>query len=105
MAEYIERKAVKKMLENAQIISNGEYSGYCTEDINIDDIPAADVAPVVYGEIGYRNRPEHYDSYKLSGQTENGEPLYKREHHIFANYCPLMRGKDVGGKIDEVDKR
>lgn len=45
--EYIERGAVERMLENAQIISDGEYSGYCTEDISLDEIPAADVVEVV----------------------------------------------------------
>ena len=45
--EYISRKAVMEMLENAQIISDGENCGYCTEDISISSIPAADVAPVV----------------------------------------------------------
>lgn len=51
MAEYIEREAVEKMLEGAQLISDadGEYCGYCTEDISINSIPAADVAPVVHG--------------------------------------------------------
>lgn len=49
MIEYIEREVIKKMLENAQIISDGEYSGYCTEDINVDDIPAEDVEPVKRG--------------------------------------------------------
>ena len=48
MAKYIERKAVVEMLENAQIISDGYYGycGYCTEDVNIDAIPAADVVEV-----------------------------------------------------------
>ena len=45
--EYISRKAVMEMLENAQIISDGENCGYCTEDISISSIQAADVAPVV----------------------------------------------------------
>lgn len=45
--EYIERGAVERMLENAQIISDGEYSGYCTEDISLDEIPTADVVEVV----------------------------------------------------------
>lgn len=66
MAEYIEREAVKKMLENAQIISNGEYSGYCTEDINIDDIPAADVAPVMHGGWEYVDGDEFSETYKCS---------------------------------------
>ena len=49
MKEYIERQAVEKMLENAQIITYGEWCGYCTDDVNLDSIPAADVAPVRHG--------------------------------------------------------
>lgn len=49
MKEYIERAAVEKMLEDAQLISDGEYCGYCTEDVNLNSIPAADVAPVRHG--------------------------------------------------------
>lgn len=49
MAEYIEREVVEKMLESAQIITDGEYAGYCMDDISIYRIPAADVAPVVHG--------------------------------------------------------
>ena len=45
--EYIERGAVERMLENAQIVSDGEYSGYCTEDISLDEIPTADVVEAV----------------------------------------------------------
>lgn len=47
MKEYIERAAVEAMLENAQIITDGEYCGYCTEDVNLNSIPAADVVEVV----------------------------------------------------------
>lgn len=52
MAEYIDRQKVIDMLDSAEIISDaaGEYCGYCTEDININSIPAADVAPVVHGK-------------------------------------------------------
>ena len=50
MTEYIERAAVEEMLENAQLISDGEYCGYCTEDVNLGSIPAADVAPVRHGK-------------------------------------------------------
>ena len=45
MSEYIEREDVEKMLEDAQIISDGEYSGYCTEDVNLSNIPIANVIP------------------------------------------------------------
>lgn len=50
MSDYIEREAAEKMFEDAQIISDGEYSGYCTEDVNLSNIPAADVAPVRHGK-------------------------------------------------------
>lgn len=49
MKEYIERAAVEEMLENAQLISDGEYCGYCTEDVNLGSILAADVAEVRHG--------------------------------------------------------
>lgn len=49
MNDFISREAVWEMLEKAHIISNGEYSGYCAEDIFIDDIPSADVQPVKRG--------------------------------------------------------
>ena len=45
MSEYIEGEDVEKMLEDAQIISDGEYSGYCTEDVNLSNIPIANVIP------------------------------------------------------------
>lgn len=48
--DYIEREAVEKMLENAQIISDGENCGYCTDDISISSIQSADVSPVVHGK-------------------------------------------------------
>ena len=49
MEEYIKRAAVEKMLENAQFISDGEYCGYCTEDVHLDSIPTADVVEVRHG--------------------------------------------------------
>ena len=46
MKEYIEKAAVENMLETAQLISDGEYCGYCTEDVSLNSIPAAEVAEV-----------------------------------------------------------
>lgn len=51
MKEYIKRTAVETMLENSQIITDGEYCGYCTEDVRLNSIPAADVAEVRHGKI------------------------------------------------------
>ena len=52
MAEYIERQKVIDMLKNAALISDedGEYSGYYTEDVDIESMPAADVKPVMRAE-------------------------------------------------------
>lgn len=49
MKEYIEKAAVENMLETAQLISDGEYCGYCTEDVSLNSIPAADVREVRRG--------------------------------------------------------
>ena len=45
---YIERELVEKMLEDAQIISDGVNCGYCTDDVSVSSIPDADVAPVIH---------------------------------------------------------
>ena len=52
MAEYIKREDAQNMLDNAQIITDaeGEFFGYCTEDVNINAIPAADVRENVHSE-------------------------------------------------------
>lgn len=52
MAEYIDRERVANMMESAQIISDGEYNGYCTEDIDLNAIPSEDVVPrSVYDQV------------------------------------------------------
>ncbi len=74
MKEYIERAAVEEILENAQIISNGEYCGYCTEDVRLNSIPTADVAEVVrcrecrhyHADTGWCNKLSFF-------QTPDGE--------------------------------
>ena len=82
MKEYIERADVQEMLENAQIISNGEYCGYCTEDVRLNSIPAADVAEVRHGrwipKINHTYIPVEYD--------ENGIPVL---HEYISYRCSL----------------
>lgn len=89
MAEYIEREVVSKMLENAQIISDGEYSGYCTEDINIDDIPTEDVSSVVHGRWEFINDYE-------SRCSACGQEVFI-DHEDEFKYCP-----SCGAKMQEV---
>lgn len=37
--DMISRQAVLDMIDNAQIITDGEFRGYCTEDIDINILP------------------------------------------------------------------
>lgn len=85
MAEYIEREVVRKMLESAQIITDGEYAGYCMDDISIYRIPAADVAPVVHGRW-IKVKPVHYQC-SICGVNTGG---------FTSNYC-----HNCGAKMDK----
>lgn len=91
MSDYIEREAVEIMLENAQIVSDGEYSGYCTEDVNWGKIPAADVAPVRHG----RWIPSDYTGDCCYTCSECG---FVRDAYLLdiGNYCPAC-----GALMDE----
>ena len=99
MSDYIEREAVEIMLENAQIVSDGEYSGYCTEDVNLGQIPAADVAPVRHG----RWIPSDYTGDCCYTCSECG---FVRDAYLLdvGNYCPacgtLMDGKEGEHEAD-----
>lgn len=42
---FIKREDAKIMLEAAQVITNGKYCGYCTEDIDIDKLPSITEVP------------------------------------------------------------
>lgn len=72
--------------------------------------------PVVHGSPVYHNRPARYEHYEMVQQTENGEPLYKRQYYIlhdnpvaycsecgkrmcsrFTSFCPNCGAKMDGG--------
>ena len=94
MIEYIKREDVARMLETAQIISDGEYYGYCTEDINLNRIPAADVVEVRYAHWEFPVSTDPEDNLdprmKCSECGEVDTPLARW------NYCP-----NCGAKIDK----
>ena len=101
MAEYIDKQAVEEMIESAQLISDGEYSGYCTEDINISSIHAADVAPVVHGRWELE-----YETYgKMRCSVCKKEALIEKAKgdvdiittYVDSNYCPHC-GARMDGK-------
>ena len=93
MKEYIEREAVEEMLENAQIISNGEYCGYCTEDVRLNSIPTAKVAEVRHGRWVNTNK----EIEQMCKCSECGYPV----SYFWSRtpYCP-----NCGARMDGGDK-
>jgi hypothetical protein len=79
MSDYISRAAVEEVLEKAQIISDGENCGYCTQDVNIAAIPAVDVAPVIYAEWIYDRISDYPRCSECGKDAINGE---------ITPYCP-----------------
>ena len=103
MKEYIERAAVEEMLENAQLISDGEYCGYCTEDVNLGSIPAADVSPVRHGKW----KPVKYNAFCSCGKSYGTYHfLCSACNHIAYSqpygltYCP-----NCGARMDKEDNK
>lgn len=117
MNDYISRDAVLEMLEESHIISNGEYAGYCTEDIDICDIPSADVQPIKHGHWvkkhrhrgGYRQvtgkKPMSYETHTITiDERYEIDDLYcsecgKLNESVFTNFCPNC-GADMRESIE-----
>lgn len=94
MSEYIERAAVAKMLEDAQLISDGEYYGYCTEDVSLNSIPAADVVEVKHGKWEFPVFTDSDDS--LDPRVKCSECGGVEAAFARWKYCP-----DCGARMDK----
>lgn len=97
MAEYIKREDVAQILDNAQMISDGEYSGYCTEDIDLNSIPAADVATVRRGKWILVRKQADGGLCKCSECGREFE-FNSCNRHTSYLYCP-----NCGAKMDKED--
>lgn len=88
MAEYIERQ---------KVIDITAETGALETQRRVQEIPAADVAPVVHGLPVRKNRPQKYEWYE-EVKTENGEILYRKHVYVdetnWAEYCPAC-GKRI----------
>lgn len=87
MGDYIDRDALKEKFWDAckNCLSEDDIADL------IDDMPAADVAPVVHGMPVKKVRPirrERYEEVKM----ENGKMLYRKIVYVdeknFVEYCP-----------------
>nr|DAG69734.1 MAG TPA: zinc-ribbon containing domain protein [Caudoviricetes sp.] len=92
MAEYIDREKAKRLLHI-------EYA-YAAEQL-LDEIPAADVAPVVRGV--WEKEPSSYWRWTSSGAVAVTRTTYRcglcgRGTAVKSNYCPncgaIMEGSD-----------
>ena len=95
MKRYIEQDAVEKMLEDAQLISDGEFCGYCTEDVNLDSIPAADVVEV--SGAGNASRAENLRTFRGWCTAKTPEPI--RTRTIFAAVGKRRRRSERGNEL------
>lgn len=99
MAEYIEREEAKEAVDYAIEMTSGEYDAIA---LAIDNIPAADVAPVIHSYW------ETYSCSQFMGTDEWGEPKWRdgrfyichnrkcrRKTIVKSNYCP-----NCGARMD-----
>lgn len=97
MAEYIDREAAIKTMENADCALIADYAESCKADYLreiIESVPAADVAPVVHG---WWKRDANGDWYcancnEVVAICESG-----RERTYRKPYCPNCGAKMDGG--------
>ena len=85
MAEYIDREKAKRLLHI-------EYA-YAAEQL-LDEIPAADVAPVVHGRWG-----DDGSGIIICSECGRGYNLIPR----YTNFCPNCGAKMDGGDSNEAD--
>lgn len=83
MSRLIRESDVQDMLDDAQCISDGEYSYVCTEDIKLSKLPTVDAVPVSY-------------IYEKASELKNDDMIYAYKVLIglIANYRADGKRKD-----------
>ena len=105
MAEYIEREALEKNLNErlAYLLDkNGPYDyftdGYDEAVSTVEEFPAADVAPVVHGRWDDSGRYTFPGGSTAVRCTNCGCALTESEYRLNNwNYCPVCGAKMDGG--------
>ena len=100
MAEYIERKQALDLIESAATWGWSENRIYD----EMQDIPAADVAPVVHGRWDDSGRYTFPSGSTAVRCTNCGCALTESEYHLNNwNYCPVCGAKMDGERKDGKD--
>lgn len=108
MAEYIDREAAIKHIQEVYCADCNSYNGVkcraCGTGDAIDmieDAPAADVAPVVHGQWDDSGRYTFPGGATAVRCTKCGCALTESEYHLQNwNYCPVC-GAKMDGNADE----
>lgn len=112
MAEYIDRDAVYTAFANActDVLERASeiyyIAGFSYEHVIeiLDDIPAADVAPVVHGRWDDSGRYTFPSGNTAVRCTNCGCALTESEYRLNNwNYCPVCGARMDGGDSDETD--
>lgn len=69
---YVRLSDVEQMISDARLISDEtEYVGYFVDDVNLRQLPVADVAPVRHARWIYRQRLTEEDGYTWDYECSN----------------------------------
>ena len=109
MAEYFEREATIKRIEEAYCADCNSYNGVrcraCGTGDAIDmieDAPAADVAPVVYGRWIHSRYEDCSEQFELVKCSQCNHEAYAMALYVHGgNYCPNCGAKMDGGDNTE----
>lgn len=100
MEKYVKLSDIENILSDAQIITDGQNCGYCTDDISLYEIPTEDVAPVVHAKriVTRKHRWKRYSNGEIDfaawDMDFHSGPACTECGRIFCESCVLAYGGD-----------
>ena len=104
MAEYIKREAAIKAIEKADYTLIANDADSCESDYLreiIENVPAADVVPVVHGHWIWHEEEFEYECSACHCRFDYNHMFELFDHGFqYANWCPNCGSKMDGGAIN-----